>query len=167
MDAGESDACAEFRRRAFGAEFGRLKDGIESVERRAVLQTGIVVGGPPGGCPAKTYLFIDKEIEAEILKDAAHGRCGIQCPVAKSIDALARGTGASGAKSKVRIHLLRPNRRPGKRTEYQGGFQCGPQDWRQAASLVLPKRPRRRALLDGRSEEHTSELQSLRHLVCR
>src|ERR1035438_9491021 len=101
MDAGESDACAEFRRRAFGAEFGRLKDGIESVERRAVLQTGIVVGGPPGGCPPKTYLFIDKEIEAEILKDAAHGRCGIQCPVAKSIDALARGTGAGGAKSKV------------------------------------------------------------------
>src|SRR5262245_63638710 len=31
-----------------------------------------------------------------------------------------------------------------------GGFRCGS-----------------RALVDGRSEEHTSELQSLRHLVCR
>src|SRR5262245_63780426 len=40
---------------------------------------------------------------------------------------------------------------------------------RIAAHLVLLERQRRLAMLgvDPRSEEHTSELQSLRHLVCR
>jgi hypothetical protein len=123
MDAREPYACTEFRSRAFRSEFGWLEDGIEGVERGAVLQTGVVVGGPPGGRPANTYLSVDEDIDAEILKDAAHGRCGIQYAVAKGIDALARGTGAGGAKSKVRIHLLRPNRRRRKRTEDKGGYQ--------------------------------------------
>src|SRR5438045_7727495 len=32
---------------------------------------------------------------------------------------------------------------------------------------LAPSDPKKRALVEQRSEEHTSELQSLRHLVCR
>src|SRR2546429_3765222 len=38
---------------------------------------------------------------------------------------------------------------------------------RFAARTPLPSRPRRAAVLCNRSEEHTSELQSRLHLVCR
>ena len=113
MDARESDTCSEFRSGASGTEFGRLEDGIESVERGAVLKAGIIVGGPPGGRPAETYLSIDKYVESEIFKNSARSP--------KRIDALAIGSSAHRADRKVRIHLLRPSKRRRKRNK--NGYQ--------------------------------------------
>src|ERR1035441_6612531 len=42
-----------------------------------------------------------------------------------------------------------------------------PSSSRKYSATVSPVRPTRRRAPGGRSEEHTSELQSLRHIVCR
>src|SRR3712207_9179063 len=76
-----------------------------------------------------------------------------------------RGGGVAGA-------VLEDRRQPGGQEEDAGpaaepaverGGHLGPRD-RRVVRVDLPLQPRQR---EGRSEEHTSELQSRQYLVCR
>src|SRR5438045_8023182 len=52
-------------------------------------------------------------------------------------------------------------------SETQARFRWRSQPWAGPAPAMRTARPRRTNIEVLRSEEHTSELQSLRHLVCR
>src|ERR1039458_2345526 len=64
-----------------------------------------------------------------------------------------------------------PPRRPSDLSEKRLGAFSPPASWPTCTQLRRPSTTPRSAcsveLLSSRSEEHTSELQSLRHLVCR
>ena len=75
MHARHSDAGAKFRHETPGSDSGRLEDAVEGMERRAILETGIVRSTLlPGRCPTHAYLFVEEDVDAEIGKDATQAR---------------------------------------------------------------------------------------------
>src|SRR3989442_10821203 len=52
-------------------------------------------------------------------------------------------------------------------TLFRSGRGSAPASWTIAQTRVWPRQPRVCAMVQDRSEEHTSELQSRPHLVCR